>query len=165
MAVGKERSHILVVDDYENVKSLAGGLVSDLPSVMIRCANMLDLALGIMASWPIDCLIIEAWTSYGNDASVLEPETDPEMREGSLRLIRRIREFEQEQHRVSDDCLWIFLLTTQNHIAEDVEIKRLLGDRGSIYLKPFDRLDFSFAVADALGVPCALHPDLQIEKL
>lgn len=162
MGNSPKRKSILIVDDPDNVDMLVRDFNSDLPDVMIRRASALDLAMGIMASWPIDCLVIEAFLPYGENASVLNPETDPGMCEGSLRLIRRIRELERDNHTADDDCLWIFLLTTQDCIAQDEEIQRLLGDRGSIHLKPFDTIEFSFTVADALGVRCALHPDLRI---
>lgn len=154
----KERPRILVVDDPTLSGMFQESLSHDLPQCDVHACINVGAAFELMSRESYDCLVVEAYIPYGRGAGILRPETDRHVVEAGIRFLKRVREFEKE--RGLKPC-WMFLLTTQSYIEADLEIKKLLGNHGRVVTKPFDDIEFSFIIADALDVSCALNPDLR----
>lgn len=151
------RTRILVVDELGERNRLERIFDRELPGYEIVGASTVGSALSALeiregcenSGVSYSYIIIDATARYGVCAEECKPETDPENKEGGIRLIQRIRKLERTYK--NSVLRYIVILTTDPALAKSMEIKRLLGRRGDVWVKPYTDSALSLLVVSSLN--------------
>ena len=109
----------------------------------------------------LDAVILDLMMPYGKAAEKLEADSDVDQVETGVRLLRLLRKSEKARdNRYGYDPLWVAVITARNNPHLIQELGELLGDRGRIYIKPFNDLELQHDLAHVLGIESKVHPDL-----
>jgi len=151
MAVGKERTRILVVDELSERNKLERVFASELPDCEVVGVSTVGTALfvlGRVERFPV--VIINDCVRYGVGAECCNPQTDQINLEGGLRLLERIRQSEERERRTV--LMYIIILTDKSELVNSKMVRKLLGQRGEVWVKPCDNNAFVARVAEAFGL-------------
>lgn len=102
-------------------------------------------------------MLLDLMMPYGAAMDLLGGQTDPDEIETGVRLLHHLRAQEREN---ALPPIWVAVATARSAYVIDAQLRELLGDRGRLFLKPFDTLRLEHEVASALGLPSHVPAEL-----
>lgn len=142
--------HILVVEDEDLMQEQLARLLKrygdQLVVTLVRDAGQ---ALDTLARRdpPVDALVLDLMMPYGAAREVLAAGDSSELDTG-LHVLEHVR----KAASLGSPPLWVAVITARSGLAIGRRVRELLGDRGRLYLKPFDTLRFEHELLQAVGL-------------
>ncbi|MEW6218361.1 MAG: hypothetical protein AB1634_02375 [Thermodesulfobacteriota bacterium] len=149
---------ILIVEDEPDLRDKLKGLLTKYQAFQILEAADARQAQDIVQEpgQRLAAVILDIMLSYGTPSPNLGQDNDPDMVDTGVRLLQWLRE------TVQDRSVWVAVTTSRVNPRLVSRVRSLLGRRGKIYPKPYNRLllehDLALVLGEGSQVPAVLIP-------